>query len=64
MRFYIVIAIASIVSLSLFSQDAEEFMYVKNFVVGKTGGISYNQADFIRKEFLEEVQKLKKYKLV
>ena len=51
-------------TFSIFSQDAEEMMYVKNFIVGQSGGISYNQTDFIRKEFLEEVQKLNKYKLV
>lgn len=63
MRLYIIFFFL-IIPPTLYSQDAEEFMYVKNFVVGKAGGVSYNQADFIRKEFLEEVQKLKKYKLV
>ena len=63
MRLYIIF-LFFLISFSVYSQDAEEFMYVKNFVVGKSGGISYQQADFIRKEFLEEVQKLKKYKLV
>ncbi len=28
-----------LISFSVYSQDAEEFMYVKNFVVGKSGGI-------------------------
>lgn len=63
MRLYIIFFFL-LIPPTLYSQDAEEFMYVKNFVVGKAGGVSYNQADFIRKEFLEEVQKLNKYKLV
>ena len=63
MRLLVVLCILP-ATFSLFSQDAEEMMYVKNFVVGQAGGISYNQADFIRKEFIEEVQKLNKYKLV
>ena len=39
-------------------------MYVKNFTIGRDGGVSLSQIEFIRKEFVEEVQKLNKFKLV
>lgn len=46
------------------SDEPEEFLYVKNFVVGRAGGVSATQAELLRKEFLENLQKFKKYKLI
>lgn len=52
------------ITISIFPQESDEIMYVKNFSVAKEGGASYSQVEFIRKEFIEEVQRLNKYKLV
>lgn len=61
---WILLFIFLILTSSIFSQEPEDVMYVKNFSISSEGGASFSQVDFIRKEFLEEVQKLKKFKLV
>ncbi len=45
--------------IGLYSQDPEDVMYVKNFSINYAGGVTFSQVDFVRKEFLEEIQKLK-----
>ena len=48
----------------ILSDEPEEFLYVKTFVVGKSGGISNSQAELLRKDFIEALQKFNKFKLI
>ncbi len=56
---YVLLSLQFILFLNPISSDEpEEFLYVKTFVVGKSGGISNSQAELLRKDFIEELQKL------
>ena len=62
---YVLLSLQFILFLNPISSDEpEEFLYVKTFVVGKSGGISNSQAELLRKDFIEELQKFNKFKLI
>jgi hypothetical protein len=62
---YVLLSLQFILFLNpIFSDEPEEFLYVKTFIVGKSGGISNSQAELLRKDFIEELQKFNKFKLI